>query len=45
MVVARRRNRYILGLHPPALATSLPGGSPETRADTTIPRLYVSPVP
>ena len=45
MVVTRRRNRYILGLHPPTLTTSLPGCSPEIRADTTIPRLYVSPVP
>jgi hypothetical protein len=45
MVVAPQPNRYILGLHPPTLATSLPGGSPEIRAETTIPRLYVSPVP
>lgn len=45
MVVTPWRNRYILGLHPPTLTTSLPAGLSEIRADPTIPRLYVSPVP
>ena len=44
MGVPPRGDRYILGLHRPTPTTSLPGGSPEIRAHTTIPRLYVSPV-